>query len=80
MTILFYLFISFNIYLYIYLLISGLIRPEGGPFGRSLTLGCCDLKEYVNIQTYVYNPSIQPSSECLVINWMVNSRYGPYHP
>ena len=38
-TILFYLLISFNIYLYIYLLIRGPIRPEGSPFGRFFNPG-----------------------------------------
>ena len=33
-TILFYLFISFNIYLDIFLLIREPIQPEGSPFGR----------------------------------------------
>ena len=28
-----------------YLLISELIRPEGRPFGKFPTLGCCELKE-----------------------------------
>ena len=59
-------------------LVSGPIRPEGSPFGRFLTLGCWELKEYVSTQTYLYNPSMQPSLECLVINWMVNSGYRPH--
>ena len=54
------------------------IQPEGTPFGMFLTLGCCELKESVSTQTYLHNPSIQHSLECLVINWMVNSHYGPY--
>ena len=41
-------------------------------------LGCCELKEVVSTQTYLYNPSIQRSRECLVINWMVNFCYSPY--
>ena len=44
-----------------------------------VTQGCCELKEEISTRTYVCNPSIQPSPECLVINWIVNSRYGPYH-
>ena len=55
------------------------IQPEGSPFGRFSTLRRCEFKEQVSTQTYLYNPSIQPSLEFLVINWMVNSRYGPYH-
>ena len=47
---------------------------RSGPFGRILTLGCCEL----STQTYLYNPSIQPSLDGLVVNWMVNSLYGPY--
>ena len=53
------------------------IWPEGSPFGRFLTLGCCD-SELVSTQAYLYNPSVQPSYECLVKNWMVNSCYGSY--
>ena len=54
------------------------IRPEGSPFGRFYILGCCELKEVVSSQAYLYNPSVQPSCECLVINWIVNSCYGPH--
>ena len=36
------------------------------------------MKEQVNTLTCLYNPSIQTSRECLVINWMVNSHYGRY--
>ena len=32
------------------------IWPEGSPFGRFFTLGCCELKEQVSTQTYLYNP------------------------
>ena len=58
-------------------LVRGPIQPDGSPFSRFLTLGCCELKEKVSTRTYLYNHSIQPSLECLAINWMVNSRYGP---
>ena len=57
---------------------SALIQLERSPFGRFLTLGCCELKNQVSTQTYLFNPSIQASLECLIINWMLNSRYGPY--
>ena len=43
------------------------------------TLGYCKLKDKVNTRTYVSNPSIQPSRECLVIYWKVNSRYGSHY-
>ena len=68
----------FYYYYYYYFWIGRPIRPEGSPFDRFFILGCCELKEVVSTQTYLYNPSIQPSRECLVINWMVNSCYGPY--
>ena len=32
----------------------------------------------LSTQTYFYNPSMQPSCECLVISWMVNFGYGGY--
>ena len=82
LSLLIYLFIFYYYYYYYYYYyffgIRRPIRPEGTPFGRFYILGCCELKEVVSTQTYLYNPSIQPSRECLVINWMVNSCYGPY--
>ena len=75
-----YLFHLIFICLKIYLLIRRPIRPEGSPFGRLFNPEMLRNKELVSTQTYVCNPSIQPSRECLVINWMANSRYGPCHP
>ena len=76
-----YLFFIIIIVIIIIIFFFGIrrpIRPEGSPFGRFYILGCCELKEVVSTQTYLNNPSMQPSRECLVINWMVNSCYGPY--
>ena len=76
---LFFIIIIINFLFFLFL--GGIrrpIRPEGSPFGRFYILGCCELKEVVSTQTYLNNPSMQPSRECLVINWMVNSCYGPY--
>ena len=48
-----------------FFLVRGPVRPEGSPFSRFLTLGCCDLKDEVSsiAQTYLYNSSMQPSLE-----------------
>ena len=84
-----YLFIYFCFYLFLYLFIylfslllfvwSGdLFGEEGVLLVGFLTLGCCELKELRGTQPCIYNPSIQPSLKCLVINGMVNSCYGPY--
>ena len=81
-TIFFYLLISFKIYLFIHLFIYwyvDLFSQKGVFLVGFLTLGCSELKEQVSTQTYIYNSSLQPSRECLVINWMLNSHYGPYH-
>ena len=77
---LFYLLTSFNIYLDTDLLIRGPIRPEGSPFGWLFNPGMLRDEGVVSTQTFVYNPSIQPSRECLIFSWMVNSHYGLYHP
>ena len=37
---------------------------------------CIYVYMYIYVYVYIY---IQPSRECLVINWTVNSRYGPCH-
>ena len=80
-----FVFIYFYIYLFIYLFSLLLFVWSGGLFGEEgvllvgfLTLGCCELKELRGTQPCIYNPSIQPSLKCLVINGMVNSCYGPY--
>ena len=75
----FYHYYNYNYYYYkCYSAIIITVNININPFGRFFILGCCELKEEVSTQTYLYNLSIQPSRECLVINWMVNSCYGPY--
>ena len=77
----FYLFLYLFIYLFSLLLFvwpGGLFGEEGVLLVGFLTLGCCELKELRGTQPCIYNPSIQPSLKCLVINGMVNSCYGPY--
>ena len=77
----FYLFLYLFIYLFSLLLFvwpGGLFGEEGVLLVGFLTLGCCELKELRDTQPCIYNPSIQPSLKCLVINGMVNSCYGPY--
>ena len=54
-----------------FFLIRGPIRSEENLLGNFLTLWCCELKELVSTQTYLYNPSVQPSLECLVINYQL---------
>ena len=65
----YYFWYSFFIIVTCFFLVREPIRPEG-------SLGCCELKEQVSTRTYFYKPLIQLSLECLVINWMVNFRYG----
>ena len=48
--------------------------------GNFLTLWCCELKELVSTQTYLYNPSVQPSLECLVINYQLLDNGGSKAP
>ena len=67
------------LWLSVFSFIIGPIRPEGSPLGRSLTQGCCELKEYVCTQTCHCDPSIQPRLELLVNNWMAEFCYGLYH-
>ena len=77
----FYLFLYLFIYLFSLLLFvwpGGLFGEEGVLLVGFLTLGCCELKELRGTQPCIYNPSIQPSLKCLVINGMVNSCYGSY--
>ena len=72
------LFLLFFCYYCYFFLVCGSIFSEGSPFGRFLTVGYCELKEYVSTWTYLYNLTIQHCLECLVINWMKNSVYGPF--
>ena len=72
-----HLFIYLFICLFIHLLIRGPIRQkgEGSLFCRIFNPGMLRSKGVTSTEIYIYSSSIQPSGECLVINWMVNSRY-----
>ena len=76
-----YLLIYLLIYLFIYLLVPGSIRQKGkwSLFGSIFNPGMLRVEGVSSIKTYIYSSSIQSSRECLVINWMLNSRYVLYH-
>ena len=59
----------------------GPIRQKGEEslFCRIFNPGMLQVEGVSSTETYIYGSSIQPSCECLVINWMVNSRYVLYH-